>query len=856
MGQEIIDIGAAPNDGLGDPIRTAFGFTNDNFTQLFAYPNPAPPSADDLRGKPGDVPGMYAYSSQYFYYCFGTYDGVTLIWSKVPSLASNALASPGTYIANGATQVYTYSNGNVTITVGGASNVAVFTPNGVVVRGGISATGSVSTAGNVTGNYVYGNGAFLTGIAATGATYSNANVASYLPTYSGNIGNVLTTNILASNQISAHGDIITDGRFIGTFQGNITGNLVVPGSNTQVIYNNNGAANASSGLTFNRVGNVLSVIGSICSPTVNTNRVNANSMLVSGAVQANTVITSGAGSFSNGIYAGNSIISTGNISAIGNIYGNYIFGNFAANATNAAYAINANTVLSASQPNIFSVGNTLTVGNVFINGISNTANISIINTHSIVGNTIIANTVNSIAITGTLYTGAQNNITSIGTLANLSVTGNIISGNISTGSFVTNTFTVSGNLSSGNNISAPNNLSIGGNTVMQGTLSVGGNVSTAGSIVIGGTGNIANNLTVGGNISSGSITSNGVVSAQGGVFTQGTISSTGNVYTAGYFVGNFQGNVSGNFTIPGSNTQVVYNSNGVAGAAAGFTFTSGPNTLSVLGPIIATGNISSGGNVSAAKLTSATSICASANITTAGCINAGGVIHAGNFSTAGCVTVGGVVNATQINGNINAPGNVGQILINYNALISGATGLTYSQTTGLMSATGNISARYAVTANSIIGNVLYGSLANGNQPNVSIVGSVLKVGSTGLGNIIVGNINATKLYGVVATTSQPCIVQLGTLLSLCVNGQISTTGNIFGCGQGITNINGCIHVSGVVPYAAVLHSPENNPGASLSWTISAYGTSIGFYYGATKVASIDSSGNIIASKNVIGYGTP
>jgi hypothetical protein len=36
MTQEIINIGAQPNDGEGDPLRTAFAKINNNFTQLFS----------------------------------------------------------------------------------------------------------------------------------------------------------------------------------------------------------------------------------------------------------------------------------------------------------------------------------------------------------------------------------------------------------------------------------------------------------------------------------------------------------------------------------------------------------------------------------------------------------------------------------------------------------------------------------------------------------------------------------------------------------------------------------------------------------------------------------------------------
>ena len=36
MAQLIIDIGAVPDDGQGDPLRTAFDYTNNNFTQIFS----------------------------------------------------------------------------------------------------------------------------------------------------------------------------------------------------------------------------------------------------------------------------------------------------------------------------------------------------------------------------------------------------------------------------------------------------------------------------------------------------------------------------------------------------------------------------------------------------------------------------------------------------------------------------------------------------------------------------------------------------------------------------------------------------------------------------------------------------
>ena len=68
MTQQIIYVGAAPNDGDGDPIRTAFIKTNDNFSELYARVQVDAPST--LIGKAGDEIGYYAPTADYFYYCF------------------------------------------------------------------------------------------------------------------------------------------------------------------------------------------------------------------------------------------------------------------------------------------------------------------------------------------------------------------------------------------------------------------------------------------------------------------------------------------------------------------------------------------------------------------------------------------------------------------------------------------------------------------------------------------------------------------------------------------------------------------------------------------------------------------
>lgn len=81
MTQQVINVGSAPNDGQGDPIRTAFQKCNNNFSQLFAYPQPVVPATPT--GIQGDVAGMYASDAAWFYYCFQDWDGSSEIWRRI-----------------------------------------------------------------------------------------------------------------------------------------------------------------------------------------------------------------------------------------------------------------------------------------------------------------------------------------------------------------------------------------------------------------------------------------------------------------------------------------------------------------------------------------------------------------------------------------------------------------------------------------------------------------------------------------------------------------------------------------------------------------------------------------------------
>jgi hypothetical protein len=200
---------------------------------------------------------------------------------------------------------------------------------------------------------------------------------------------------------------------------------------------------------------------------------------------------------------------------------------------------------------------------------------------------------------GNVANAAQPNITSVGTLVALSVTGNVIGGNVRTAGSVSAAGNVTvGNIATGGIISAYGTVT-GGNLITTGTISADGN-ATVGNLTINGVLGLSQTATITGNVQAGgNITATGNISAQGNVLAQGRISATGNIVTAGLFVGNFQGNVTGNIAVNGSNTQILFNNNGNVGAAGGLTYNSGSNTLGILGVVSAQGNVL-GNNITAA----------------------------------------------------------------------------------------------------------------------------------------------------------------------------------------------------------------------------------------------------------------
>jgi hypothetical protein len=304
---------------------------------------------------------------------------------------------------------------------------------------------------------------------------------------------------------------------------------------------------------------------------------------------------------------------------------------------------------------------------------------------------------------GNVANAAQPNITSVGTLVALSVTGNVIGGNVRTAGGISAVGNVTvGNITTGGVISAYG-------TVTGGSFTTGGNIG-GNNISITNTLQVTGNVTAGNIITPGLVSAIGDISTQGNIIAQGVISATGNIVTAGKFVGAFQGsivgNVTGNF---GSNTQVLYNNNGNIGASGGLTYTTSPNALGILGTVSAQGNVT-GGNL---RINGTTQLIGAATAPTA-------PVNTANNQVATTAFVNNQITAIQAN-------SLGTIA-SQNANNVSITGGVITNMPAV-----NLSGGWTITPN---GNALYFGFGGSNVAKLDSLGNFTTIGNiTGSGTL-------------------------------------------------------------------------------------------------------------------------
>jgi len=203
--------------------------------------------------------------------------------------------------------------------------------------------------------------------------------------------------------------------------------------------------------------------------------------------------------------------------------------------------------------------------------------------------------------------------------------------------------------------------------------------------------------------------------------SNGSAIVSGNV-TASAFFGNFSGNIVGNITAAGTNTQVQFNSNGILAGSSAFTFDSSANTLTI-GGNLTSGNANLGNVATANFLTGTLTTAAQPNITSLGTLSSISVAPTGIITGANLISANFVTGTltTALQPNITQVGTLGSLSVIGNALVGNLTG-----------------------ANIVVGNFLQGTLTTAAQPNITSLGNLTSLTVTGNGNIN-GNINGGNL---------------------------------------------------------------------------------------------------------------
>ena len=440
--------------------------------------------------------------------------------SQLTGVVASSNVGSASKLSNGTTEFnIPAANGNVVGNIGGVANVYQFGSTGM------------SVAGNIAGNFILGNGSQLTGIVAT-SSYGNANVVANLAALGSNP--VSTTGNISANYVFGNGSQLTG--LPATYgNANVVANLAALGSNPVSTTGNVSAGN------LNVTGNIVD----------------------SGAL---TIITGSNGNIALAPNGTGIVTASGNISAVGNIAGNFILGNgsqLTGIVATSSYG-NANVVA-----NIAALGSNpvSTTGNVSASNLNVTGNIVDSGALSIITG---SNGNIALAPNGTGIVTASGNISAVGNIA-----GNYFVGN---GSQLTGVVAVS-------NVGSASKLSNGTTEF---------NIPAANGNVVGNIGGVTNvytfastGMSVAGNVTANYILGNGSqltgITANYGNANVANYLESGDVFIidAGFFIGD-----GGSLT----NLPITYgNSNVVANLAA-----LGTNPVSTTGNVTAANFLGAG----------------------------------------------------------------------------------------------------------------------------------------------------------------------------------------------------------------------------------------------------------------------
>ena len=486
-------------------------------------------------------------------------------------------------------------------------------------------------------------------------------------------------------------------------------------------------------------------------------------------------------------------------------------------------------------PNTFSIGNIVLSGNANISGnLSIGGNVSLgnITANYFIGSGNNLSNIQGANVSGavpsattaiTVTSNAQPNITSLGTLTSLSVTGNIVSGNANLGNSATANYFIG----SGNNLSNIQSANITGTVANANYAAYAGDVVNASQSNITSLGTLTS-VSVSGNANIGNI-GTGIITATGNItganlITGGTLSVTGNAN-----VGNI-----GAIGVYATTLSATGNANvgniGATGVVAttlegSLTTNAQPNitSIGILTSISVSGNANIG-NIGTGIIT-ATGNITGANLITGGTLSVTGNTTVGNLSVLGNLTAGNIVVDSIVNGNSNVDitnlnGNI-TMGVNGNADVFIATG------TGV-SVTGTLNASANITSPQLISNIVTGTAP-------FVVSSTTQVA-----NLSVATAGSANLAGTVTTNAQPNITSIGNLVGLTVSNSSGVV-NLSNTADVTLGTVANLHIAGGANNQVLLTDGAGN----LTWA-SYVGVSIS---AANNEVIFNNSGNLVGSSS-------
>ena len=758
----------------------------------------------------------------------------------VPSYIEVLLS--GNTVVQNATAI-DFTGSGVTASANGTVATVTITSGGTYGNSNVSTllagfgSNTITTTGNVTAGYVFGNGSQLTGITTT---YSNSNVTTLLASLGANTisgtGNITTTANISGGFILGNGSLLS-GIAASYGNANVVANLAALGSNPISTTGNITGGNILGGANVNattHTGTTVSVSANVTGGNITTAGLIVTTGNVSGGnVIAATLVQSATVSASGNVTGGN-ILTAGIVSATGNVSGNFFIGNGSQlTGINNSFAgemhVSKNGNDSTGTGNILQPYLTITHALTQVTGGRNTI---VIHPGGYTENPTITSQATQLITydaTGasTLVDGTVTIANVTGRIAGLKMTNLAITGNAQA---YINSSTVDGQFTKS---------SSGYVEVDDCELQVTGNVLISGSGSISIVGNKINNLVV--NNAGAAVLVKGADDCVMPQVTAGSLNIVDSIIRA-------SSNTANAVTASAGTVVTLMNNQIVTPAADNVARVSIAGYHSIISVVY-----------DKANSTLSNSLNSVAYFQTA---NVDSLVSSGNI-TGGNVLTAGYVSAT---GNI-----TGNFFVGNGSLLTGIAASSYGNANVVANLAALGSNPISTTGNITAGNILFGIfnlLGNGDAQ----VGNLTVSNGPGVGNLVVGNIISAT--GNILTGGNVSATANVTGGNLTTGGLISATGNITGgnltVGSGtITggNVNGAVFNGNVAFGTGTVGGSGNITGGNIAVsgvllstnTVSATGNITGGNLttaGLTSTASLSVTGNtatVTTANYSIGY---